>query len=46
MSSEPVFGSVEAHIGLYRDRQEIEAGYKQVKRFMTKTTAKDVIIVI
>jgi IS4 transposase len=44
MSSEPVLGSVEAHIGLYNDRQEIEAGYKQVKRFMAKTTSTDFVL--
>jgi hypothetical protein len=44
MWSEPVFGSVEAHIGLYNDRQEIEAGYKQVKRFMAKTTSTDFVL--
>jgi IS4 transposase len=44
MSSEPVHGSVGAHIGLYNDRQEIEAGYKQVKRFMAKTTSKDFVL--
>jgi IS4 transposase len=44
MSSEPVFGSVEAHIGLYNDRQEIETGYKQVRRFMAKTTSKDLVL--
>ncbi|WP_233737812.1 hypothetical protein [Halocatena pleomorpha] len=37
MSSEPIHGLVGAHIGLYNDRQEIEAGYKQVERFMAKT---------
>lgn len=44
MSSEPLRGSVRAHIGLYNDRQEIEAGYKQVKRFMAKTTSTDFVL--
>lgn len=44
MSSEPVLGSVETHIGLYSDRQEIEAGYKQVKHFMAKTTSKSFVL--
>lgn len=44
MSSEPVHGSVGAHIGLYNDRQEIEAGYKQIKRFMAKTTSTDFVL--
>lgn len=44
MSSEPLRGSVRSHIGLYNDRQEIEAGYKQVKRFMAKTTSTDFVL--
>ncbi|WP_309242245.1 transposase [Halocatena marina] len=44
MSSEPILGSVEAHIGRYSDRQEIEAGYKQIKRFMAKTTSTDFVL--
>lgn len=36
MSSEPVRGTVEGRVSFYSDCQEIEAGYKQVKRFMGK----------
>lgn len=44
MSSELVRGTVEGHVSFYRDRQEIEAGYKQVKRFMAKTMSKNFIL--
>lgn len=44
MSSEPVRGSVEGRVSFYSDRQEIEAGYKQVKRFMAKTTSKNFVL--
>ncbi len=44
MSSEPVSGPVEGYVNLYSDRQEIEVGYKQVKRFMAKTTSKNFIL--
>lgn len=44
MSSEPILGSIEAHIGLYNDRQEIEAGYKQANRFMAKTTSTNLVL--
>jgi hypothetical protein len=44
MSSESLRGSVRSHIGLYNDRQEIEAGYKQVKRVMAKTTSTDFVL--
>jgi IS4 transposase len=44
MLSEPLHGSVRSHIGLYNDRQKIEAGYKQVERFMAKTTSTDFVL--
>lgn len=44
MSSEPVTGTVEGRVSFYGDRQEIEVGYKQIKRFMAKTTSKDFVL--
>lgn len=44
MSSEPVDGTVEGRVSFYSDRQEIEIGYKQIKRFMAKTTSKSYVL--
>ncbi len=44
MSSEPVTGTVEGRVSFYSNRWEIEIGYKQIKRFMAKTTSKDFVL--